>query len=47
MKKVVLKNNTINVLLFMMTTHVFASENERDKFIDFNFQILYLYSEFI
>lgn len=40
MKKVVLKNNTIvvlgeiNVLLFMVPTHVFANENERNKFIE-------------
>ncbi|MCC3865242.1 hypothetical protein K0040_13285 [Terrisporobacter petrolearius] len=39
MKKVILKNNTIvvlgkiKVLLFMVPTHVFASENERYKFI--------------
>jgi len=39
--KVYLKNNTIlafgkkNVLLFMIPTHVFASENEKYKFIDY------------
>ena len=39
-KKVILKNNTIvvlgkvDILLFMIPTHVFASEDERDKFIE-------------
>lgn len=40
MRKFILKNNNmvilskINVLLFMVPTHVFASEKYRDKFVE-------------